>query len=313
MSGQQCRLTLWRPCSRIALVALFGGVTGFALANDKDAASQCPEHYTARPPLLVNARLQVKTRELCSRMFAVLHSGLTRTPLYAAERLTRVNIGSAQEQVRYNDFHPDSRLPADERAELRDYARSGFDRGHLAPSGDMPDIDAQQESFALSNMIPQNPRNNRYLWSGIETTTRMLAKRLGSLFVVTGTIYSGSDLQSIGNGVVVPTHIYKALYDPATGETAAYVVANDDSRRYATIDLRTLERLSGVRVFPSRQVGGRHMELPTPAQRGSKGELYERVSYALLFGGAAGAIRASPDKTPATSARDSTKPRRFAE
>lgn len=311
--GQSSHLSLSSLGNRFAAAALVGLFAGTVLANDKDPVSQCPDHYASKPPVLVNGRLQTQARELCSRMFAVLHSGVTRTPLYAAERLTRNNIGSAQEQVRYNNFHPDSRLHAGERAELRDYTRSGFDRGHLAPSGDMPDTASQEESFALSNMIPQHPRNNRYLWSGIETATRLLAKRVGTLFVITGTIYAGSDLQSIGNGVIVPTHLYKALLDPATGETAAYVVANDDSRRYATIDLGTLEQLSGVRVFPARRGGGRDMELPAPSQRGSHGESYERVSYALLFGGATGLFRKTPAEPPATLARDTPKRPQFAE
>lgn len=270
---------------RIALVLFVASLSGVVLAYEVAPFSQCPEHHMGQPPELLNVRLRLKTRGLCSRQFGVLHSGVTRTPLYALERLTRATVSSAQEQARYSNFHSDTRLPLDERAELRDYSRSGYDRGHLAPSGNMPDGDTQAESFALSNMIPQHPLNNRYLWSAIESTTRILTKRHGALFVVTGTIYSGSDLRTVGNGVAVPTHLYKALLNPATGETAAYVVSNDESKRYATVDLKTLERLSGVRVFPAHRVGTRELELPAPAVRGSREERYVRVSYGLLFGG----------------------------
>ncbi len=278
-----CDHDVSRRFRRLAFALVLASLSGLVGANEGATFGQCPEHHMGQPPVLLNARLGLKTRGLCSRQFAVLHSGITRTPLFTLERLTRATVSSAQEQARYSSFHPDPRLPPDERAELRDYSRSGYDRGHLAPSGDMPDGDTQAESFALSNMIPQHPRNNRYLWSAIESTTRILAKRHGSLFVVTGTIYAGTDMRTIGNGVLVPTHLYKALLNPATGESAAYVVSNDESKRYAAVDLKTLETLSGVRVFPVRRPGARDLELPAPLVRGSREEIYERVSYGMLF------------------------------
>ena len=60
--------------------------------------------------------------------------------------------------------HADANLPNDDRAELSDYVRSGFDRGHMAPNGDMPTRSGQYESFTLANMVLQNPNNNRYIW-----------------------------------------------------------------------------------------------------------------------------------------------------
>jgi len=51
-----------------------------------------------------------------------------------------------------DSFHPESRLPAADRAELADYARSGFDHRHLSRNGDMADRAPQGESFSLANI-----------------------------------------------------------------------------------------------------------------------------------------------------------------
>ena len=34
----------------------------------------------------------------------------------------------------------------------------------MTPSGDMPDGDAQADSFSLANMVPQTPELNRGVW-----------------------------------------------------------------------------------------------------------------------------------------------------
>lgn len=136
--------------------------------------SACPEHYPqGEAPDIVNQKLAAKTRELCNTGYAGLHSGVTRTPLYSAEHLTAERLGQGRGLRRVNSFHPDERLAPSERSELSDYARSGYDRGHIAPSGDMFDPRSQDESFSLANMIPQEPSVNRGIWERIEAGVRV--------------------------------------------------------------------------------------------------------------------------------------------
>lgn len=128
------------------------------------AGPLCNEQFeSGTPPRVTNPKLFARSSELCFTGFATLFSGVTRTPLYSAEHLTRERIRSAKETKRRNAFHEEMRLAAADRSELADYARSGFDRGHMAPSGNMPDPQSQHESFSLANMIPQDPDNNRRL------------------------------------------------------------------------------------------------------------------------------------------------------
>ena len=121
--------------------------------------------------------------------FATLHSGIARTPLWSASHLTQARISQARTLARVDSFHAESRLPADERAELSDYRRSGYDRGHIAPNGDMATTGSQYDSFSLANIAPQNGEHNRHLWRHIETQTRQLAIEYGEVYVVTGVAF----------------------------------------------------------------------------------------------------------------------------
>jgi endonuclease G, mitochondrial len=182
-------------------------IAAFVLSSLAFAApTNCPDHFASgQAPDFINQKLAAKTKELCYSGFALKHSGVTRTPLYAAEHLTRVRLAQAKGLKRSGKFHPDPNLPASERAELHHYARSGFDRGHVAPSGDMATPESQQECFTLANMVPQESSVNRGIWEGIESATRDFAKDRGDIYVVTGPIYSGNSIQRIGGAVMVPT------------------------------------------------------------------------------------------------------------
>ncbi|SDA34482.1 endonuclease G [Methylobacterium sp. UNC378MF] len=231
------------------------------------ADDACPSLFAdGRTPVLTNPKLAVRATPLCFEAFAVLHSGLTRTPLYAAEHLTRASVAAARAVARDDSFHEEARLPEDQRASLEDYVRSGFDRGHLAPAGDMPTMSAQAESFSLANIVPQNRVLNRGLWADIEEGTRRLTSRRGALFVVTGVIFSGDAVQQIKGGVLVPTHLFKAVYDPASGEAGAYLARNDDSKDWRALSIDDLRREAGIDVFPGLPPATRAhaMSLPDP-------------------------------------------------
>jgi endonuclease G len=163
--------------------------------------------------------------------------------------LTVQRVDAPWQLKRKNTFHAEDKLPPADRAELADYARSGFDRGHMAPSGDMPTESAQYESFSLANMIPQNPNNNQTLWEGIEDATRNLARRDGELYVVTGPLFEGESLQRINGRVPVPTSVFKAIYSPARQAAAAYVTPNAPGMAYQTLSSGDAGRLQGLRAW----------------------------------------------------------------
>ena len=138
---------------------------------------------------------------------------------------------------------------------------------HMAPSGDMPDAQSQQQTFSLANMVPQTPELNRGVWAGIEMAMRHLAQRRGELFMVTGPAFQGQALKTIGpGGVLVPSATWKAVYDPRSGGAGAYVCSNAAAPRCGTMSVATLAGTVGIDPFPALpdSVKGRAMALPRP-------------------------------------------------
>jgi endonuclease G len=239
-------------------------------------SSACPQHYAlATTPTIARESLRPLTRELCYDAFAVLHSGVSRTPLYAAEHLTRAGVAAAATLERVDSFHAETALPTEERAELNDYARSGYDRGHMAPNADMPTPTAQAQSFSLANMVPQIHANNAGIWSGMEQVTRRLATGDGEVYVVSGPAFLGSNIKQVGR-VLVPTHLWKVIYRPAIQQAGAYVIRNDDSAAYQVVSITALTQTLGIDVLPSLPVVVREtaMDLPQPTSGSTRVALW---------------------------------------
>nr|WP_315393857.1 DNA/RNA non-specific endonuclease [uncultured Duganella sp.] len=258
--------------NRLAAGVLAACLLGLsALARPAAALeARCPVHYVdGRLPEIGNAPLRAATTELCYGEFGIMHSGVTRTPLWSAEHLTVRQLDAAAGLPREDSFHPEPRLAWRARAELADYARSGYDRGHMAPNGDMPDRQSQHESFTLANMVPQDAENNRHLWAGIEAVVRKMARKEGDLYVVTGPAFLGGAPQKVGN-VAVPTHLYKLVYSPRRRAGAAYFVENRAATTYRTMSVAQLEREIGINLLPSLSAGQKEALLPLPGVRQRK-------------------------------------------
>lgn len=245
-------------------------ISSFLASSVWAAPTSCPNHYAGgNAPDLVNAKLSAKTREVCYTGYGLLHSGVTRTPLYSAEHLTRERLTEGKGLKRQSQFHPDEHIPPSERSELHHYARSGFDRGHVAPSGDMFDLQSQHESFSLANMIPQVPSINRGVWEKIESGVRRMAKSRGELYIVTGPLFQGAKLDKIGGAVLVPTSMFKAVYDPQKDEAGAYLVENVEGATPQVVSITEVEKLSGIRLFPTLndRIKTKAMRLPLPKEK----------------------------------------------
>lgn len=215
--------------------------------------ADCPQFFAnGHPPVIKGEKL----RELCYSHFAVLHSGQTRTPLFAAERLTAAEVAASAKEARSNRFFADARVPGAERAELQDYEGSGFDRGHMAPAGDQPDDTAMAQSFSLANMVPQDPHNNRGPWASFEKSVRKyVAKAEGPVYVISGPVFEGAS-RKLNGRVAVPAHLFKLVYDKAGNRAWAYWIANTrDARATRPITYAELTKRLGVELLPGLRPG----------------------------------------------------------
>lgn len=209
------------------LCLLFVGIILSASISAKDF-SDCSNLFYK--PLIVT---QSDTIQLCNTNFATLYSTKTKTPVFSYEN----NSGVAHIK-RIGEFHEDTRIPLIYRSTNHDYYKSGYDKGHIAPSGDMINYDTQQESFLLSNIAPQNPKKNRSTWRILESKVR------GTKYIVTGVLFQGTDIKTIGHGVNIPTQFYKIASDGKC--TNAYIIDNNDTAKLKRISLSELNVLTGI-------------------------------------------------------------------
>lgn len=237
---------------RMAVIAISFGIAITPAFGGEMEFEQCRQVFAHGNPPVIQHPENLRPRALCFSAFAVLHSGNSRTPIYAAERLNREVLLDARNNQRTNKFFADARLPHAERAELDDYHGSGFDRGHMAPAGDMATDESMAQSFSLANMVPQAPINNRKAWAAIEKATRKYVMRAaGDVFVITGPVFDGMP-PTIGiHNVWVPQHLFKLAYDPSTNRAWAHWLDNTDEAKVGKpISYEELVRRTGIEFLP---------------------------------------------------------------
>lgn len=155
---------------------------------------------------------------------------------------------------RSNRFKSDPNIHS-KSASTKDYYKSGYDRGHLAPAADMlwSEI-TMQESFFMSNISPQKPGFNRGAWKKLEGRIRKITRLEDSIIIITGPLF----IDTIGiigdNEVLIPSHYYKAVIDisaPHLG-AVAFIIPNRNTKLALTkfaVSIDSLELISGLNLM----------------------------------------------------------------
>jgi DNA/RNA endonuclease G (NUC1) len=97
----------------------------------------------------------------------------------------------------------------------------------MAPAGNNTQSDAiMSESFNLSNMVAQNANNNRGGWRLLETAERQWATAPGTdFYIISGGIFDQGH-PVVGNGLGVPTRLYKIIIEKNSRKVQAYLLPN---------------------------------------------------------------------------------------
>ena len=160
--------------------------------------------------------------------------------------------------ARVDTFRPDPAVdPTWYRVQAFDYSLSGFDRGHMTPNADRDNqnrIPINQETYLMSNMVPQAPDNNQGPWANLEADLRTIADGGNELYIISGPLgvggvgsANGNTVNTIANGhVTVPAYTWKVALVLQSG-------SGDDVSR-VTCSTRTIAVLmpntQGIRNTP---------------------------------------------------------------
>jgi endonuclease G len=187
--------------------------------------------------------------------FSLVYSEEHEQALWVAYHLTKEE--ALGEFPRKNNFREDPNIVTGT-ATLDDYRGTGYDRGHLAPAGDMKwSAEAMDDSFYMSNMSPQVPGFNRDIWRQLEALVRYWAIVHEELYIVTGPILTDGPYETIGeNEVSVPKRYFKVILDYREPDIRmiAFILTNEKSKTplyTAVVTVDTVEYITGLDFFPT--------------------------------------------------------------
>lgn len=201
-------------------------VTATALADGTSSAS-CSIQVIARPKVAAGpgkgAALSVHTslgipdyraggdshRHLVAKeQYVLSYNAQRKVPNWVSWELNAVYFGGA---IRSDGgWRSDSDLPSGtDQAYDSDYAKSGYDRGHLCAAADRSRTEEDNKStFTLSNAVPQAHNVNTGPWQAFERYLQDEALMGREVFVVAGGVFSAHDAV-IGRDVHVPGATWK--------------------------------------------------------------------------------------------------------
>lgn len=158
--------------------------------------------------------------------------------------------------ARVDTFRPDPAVdPTWYRVQAFDYSGSGFDRGHMTPNADRDNqnrIPINQETYLMSNMVPQAPDNNQGPWAALENYLRTLTDAGSEIYIVSGpagqggTGSNGFATTIANNNVTVPESTWKV----------ALVLPKDNGDDISRVDCRArtiaviMPNIQGIRNDP---------------------------------------------------------------
>lgn len=174
-------------------------------------------------------------------------------PNWVAYELTDAECEGTEERAKHFEPDPDVKgfCPS-----TKDYSNSGYDRGHMAPAGDMKwSEQAMRESFYLSNICPQNHNLNSGDWKSLEEKVRSWSKEFQNVYVTCGPVVSAHAATIGEHNITVPDAFFKVVLCQNNGQWQSIGFYFDNKaghkplRTYCkTVD--EIETITGIDFFP---------------------------------------------------------------
>ncbi|XP_071478777.1 nuclease EXOG, mitochondrial-like [Diadema antillarum] len=203
---------------------------------------------------------------------ALSYDQTSKIPKWVAEHITAQDLRGDANRKKSN-FKMDPNLTPMYSSMNSDYRGSGWSRGHMAPAADCKySQDAMDETFYLTNILPQDIDNNMNFWNLMEIYCRDLTTTFSEVRVISGPLMVPNVTEDgkkyvkyevIGNNLVaVPTHLYKVItVEPGNGSetigVGAFIVPNEaiDSKQRGLkefqVSLEALEKAAGITFLPN--------------------------------------------------------------
>ena len=234
-----------------------GGQISSENENGIDADNrQGKAEYKIANGLEVPGKLTDRPEQILKRVaYTASYNSDLRIPNWVAWQLTGAHTEGKNKRAGVK-FHEDTDVPMPRAVDF-DYVRSGYDRGHLCPSADNRwDATAQEQSFLLTNVCPQDHNLNVGDWHELENLCRKWAKTYGSIYVVAGPVLFKGKHKTIGkNKVTVPEAFFKVvLCMEGKPKAIGFVYRNESGNRPKSYYVNTIddvERITGIDFFPA--------------------------------------------------------------
>lgn len=183
--------------------------------------------------------------------FAVAYSPSLRHPVWVAYHV--YDISNAVPPPRPREFKPDPAAPGS--PQHKDYAKSGYDRGHMAPNLAIATRfgkAAQAQTFLTSNICPQRPSLNQGPWCNLELRIAELwPRRFRDVWVIAGAL-SAPGGKRLPSGIDIPSAFYQIVVARKDNELLAFATLmpqNTRRRTYARSMLVSIDELEALTGF----------------------------------------------------------------
>lgn len=189
--------------------------------------------------------------DLDYEIFKVNFNPVFHIPNYVAWELT---ANETKGNIERGKFRSDNEVEGC--ATSRDYTGSGYDRGHMAPAGDMKfDQEAMDRCFLMTNIVPQSHALNGGTWNKLEEKCRNWARVDSAIIIICGPILDPEPDEFIGKTkVAVPGAFFKVVLSPFVNPPRAIGFIMPNSRvagglQAAAVSVDSVESVTGLDFF----------------------------------------------------------------